>query len=73
MRELRVFAREWLNMKSKLGEEGNEGMRVSDSENSKICNCNQNMNEELFAFFYFYGTWQAASKICMKAQRVKET
>ena len=40
-------------MKSKLGEEGNEGMRMSDSENSKICNCNQNMNEELFAFFWF--------------------
>ena len=72
MRELRVFAREWLNMKSRLGEEGNEDMRVSDSENSKVCNCNQNMDEELSAFFYFYGTRQATSKICMKASRVKE-
>ena len=43
-------------MRSKLGEEGNEGMRVNDSENSEVHNCNQNMNEELLAFFYFYGT-----------------
>ena len=31
--ELRVFARKWLYTESKWGEEGNEDMRVSDSEN----------------------------------------
>lgn len=31
--ELRVFARTYLYMESKLGLEGNEDLRVSDSEN----------------------------------------